>query len=128
MRYGQMSAAAVKRLTVPRLDGGLNQSGAAHRIADNQLADGVNLWWQEGALRTRPGFQTGPTPWRPAGEGVTRLFSREDGSDREMGERQPVRRFVERPAAAPAPAAPARPPPPPPAPCAPTGRCAPAGR
>ena len=49
MRYGQMSAAAVKRLTVPRLDGGLNQSGAAHRIADNQLADGVNLWWQEGA-------------------------------------------------------------------------------
>ena len=96
MRYGQMSAAAVKRLTVPRLDGGLNQSGAAHRIADNQLADGVNLWWQEGALRTRPGFQTGPTPWRPAGEGVTRLFSREDGSDREMRERQPVRRFVER--------------------------------
>lgn len=96
MRYGQMSAAAVKRLTVPRLDGGLNQSGAAHRIADNQLADGVNLWWQEGALRTRPGFQTGLTPWRPAGEGVTRLFSREDGSDREMRERQPVRRFVER--------------------------------
>ena len=96
MRYGEMNGAAVKRLTVPRLDGGLNQSGAAHRIADNQLADGVNLWWQEGALRTRPGFQTGPAPWRPAGEGVTRLFSREDGSDREMGERQPVRRFVER--------------------------------
>ena len=63
MRYGEMNGAAVKRLTVPRLDGGLNQSGAAHRIADNQLADGVNLWWQEGALRTRPGFQTGPAPW-----------------------------------------------------------------
>ena len=66
MRYGEMNGTAVKRLTVPRLDGGLNQSSAASRIADNQLADCVNLWWQEGALRTRPGFQTGPLPWRPA--------------------------------------------------------------
>ena len=96
MRYGEMNGTAVKRLTVPRLDGGLNQSSAASRIADNQLADCVNLWWQEGALRTRPGFQTGPLPWRPAGEGVTRLFSREDGADRVEGERIPLRRFVER--------------------------------
>lgn len=41
--------------TVPRLNGGLDcQSGGAH-IEDNAVSAVENLWWRQGALRTRPG-------------------------------------------------------------------------
>ncbi|MCL2884516.1 MAG: hypothetical protein FWF49_03420 [Oscillospiraceae bacterium] len=45
-----------QRLTVPRLDGGLNLRDAPQHIGDNQLTDAVNVHWRTGALRTRPGF------------------------------------------------------------------------
>ncbi len=44
--------------TLPALTGGVQrQQGIAH-VADNALWEGENLWWQQGALRPRPGFFT----------------------------------------------------------------------
>lgn len=96
MRFPVLKGGTVSRLAFPTLDGGLNLRDGAHRIADNQLADGDNLWWDRGALRTRPGLSPGPEDPRPQSAGTTRLFSREPAFE-QMGEGiSPVRRFVER--------------------------------
>lgn len=47
------------RVTVPKLDGGVNTNEALNLVADNQLTDGNNVWFKDGALRTRPGLWTG---------------------------------------------------------------------
>lgn len=43
---------------IPQLNGGLVTTQAAHNIEDHQLADGCNVWFHDGMLRTRPGFQS----------------------------------------------------------------------
>lgn len=49
-----------RRLTavIPALTGGLDLSKAPWLIADDALSDCRNMWWRDGALRTRPGFFT----------------------------------------------------------------------
>lgn len=46
-------------VTIPKLSGGVNTSEAPHLINDNQLTDSLNMWWERGALRSRPGLWTG---------------------------------------------------------------------
>ncbi len=50
------------RLTAvtPALNGGLDVNRAPWLIGDNQLSDCRNLWWKDGALRSRDGFFTTP--------------------------------------------------------------------
>lgn len=56
MRYPKMAATRAHRIHVPRLDGGLNLEDIPVSVADNQLTGCRNLWWHDGALRTRPGL------------------------------------------------------------------------
>ena len=42
---------------IPQLSGGLVTTQAAHNIDDNQLTDAHNVWYHDGALRTRPGWR-----------------------------------------------------------------------
>lgn len=56
MRYPKMAPTRTHQIYVPRLDGGLNLEDIPVRVADNQLTDCRNLWWHDGALRTRPGL------------------------------------------------------------------------
>ena len=44
------------RLQMPAPSGGLDAAQEPDAIGDNRLADSLNLWWERGALRTRPGL------------------------------------------------------------------------
>lgn len=57
MRYPTLKGSPTGRLSVSGLSGGVNLHDTADRIADDQLCDGCNMWWNDGALRTRPGIQ-----------------------------------------------------------------------
>ena len=66
------------RLTLPPLSGGLDLAAEPEAIGDNELADGVNLWFHRGALRTRPGLycrEEGRTVLREPIEGDDYAFS-----------------------------------------------------
>lgn len=54
---------ANSRLTavIPALSGGMDVSRAAWLIGEDMLSDCRNMWWKDGALRTRPGFATTDT-------------------------------------------------------------------
>lgn len=43
------------RLRLPALSGGLDLAAEPDAIDDRRLSEGMNLWWERGALRTRPG-------------------------------------------------------------------------
>ena len=59
MNYPALSGAAVRRVTVPQLSGGVQLNDAPNRVADDQLTAVSNFWWRDGALRTRPGVDAG---------------------------------------------------------------------
>lgn len=46
---------AYRNIVIPELTGGINKSKDATLIDDNQLADGLNVWQNNGILQTRPG-------------------------------------------------------------------------
>lgn len=56
MRFHGIGGKKAYRVTIPKLNGGLNGHDAADQIDDNQLTDCLNMWWKDGALRTRPGM------------------------------------------------------------------------
>ena len=56
MTFPRWNSPPSARLTVPRLCGGLNLCDAPYGIDNHQLSDGDNVWWRDGALRTRPGL------------------------------------------------------------------------
>lgn len=56
MKYPVLTGTAARRLHIAALDGGICRQNGARLIADNQLADGENIWWRDGALRERPAF------------------------------------------------------------------------
>lgn len=58
MRIPKMQASPQYRVTIPKLDGGVNLKDAPHLVEDNQLTNVCNMWWQDQALRTRPGLKT----------------------------------------------------------------------
>ena len=41
-------------LNIPELSGGMNLRDGLSHVADNQLTDAKNMWFKDGALRTRP--------------------------------------------------------------------------
>lgn len=55
MRFPKMSGSPTYRTTVARLDGGLRCGASDDRLTDGQLSEADNVWWHDGALRTRPG-------------------------------------------------------------------------
>ncbi|MCI8360113.1 MAG: hypothetical protein HFE86_02100 [Clostridiales bacterium] len=57
MKYPKCNRNAAYSVSVPALSGGVNLSNGVNFAADNQLTDCKNLYWKDGALRTRPGFQ-----------------------------------------------------------------------
>ena len=58
MRYPRMQTQPRTTVTVPQLNGGVNLCDLPQHVADNQLTACNNVWWHDGALRTRPGLQT----------------------------------------------------------------------
>ena len=46
------------KVSIPELSGGMNTNAALNMIEDNQLTDSLNMWWKDGALRTRDGFES----------------------------------------------------------------------
>ncbi len=54
MRYPKMAAQRSTTISVPQLNGGVNLCDMQHAIGDNQLSACENVWWLDGALRTRP--------------------------------------------------------------------------
>lgn len=59
MKYPSMNRVSHYRVNVPQLNGGTNRADAIQRVEDNQLTDGLNLWWHENGLCTRPGLNRG---------------------------------------------------------------------
>ena len=97
MKYPKMDAGTRRRLSVSALDGGLDTSRAADRIGDNQLTGCRNLWWRDGALRTRPGIRALTEEAAQTEAGVTLEFAAEDAVDPDdEGRAVPVRRFIRR--------------------------------
>lgn len=47
-----------REVNIPQLSGGLNLRDSLTGVRDNQLTDCVNMWYKDGALRTRPPFVT----------------------------------------------------------------------
>lgn len=58
MRYNKLAATRRHVIHVPRLDGGLNLDDIPASAADNQITACCNMWWHNGALRSRPGLTT----------------------------------------------------------------------
>ena len=56
MRYRKLPPSAPTTVTVPQLSGGLNLYDTPERLTDNQLTECNNMWWHQGALKTRPGL------------------------------------------------------------------------
>ena len=44
-------------VSIPDLAGGINLRDSLTTVQDNQLTDAVNMWFRDGALRTRPGIE-----------------------------------------------------------------------
>ncbi len=45
-------------LTIPELSGGINLRDGISLVRDNQLTAARNMWYKDGMLKTRPGFNT----------------------------------------------------------------------
>ncbi len=57
MKYPLMTPGKTREWRVEALGGGCNRRDGLRRCADHQLVEAQNLWWQNGALRTRPGLR-----------------------------------------------------------------------
>lgn len=56
MNFPRMNGSPSYKVSVPELSGGMNTNAALNMVEDNQLTDSLNMWWKDGALRTRDGF------------------------------------------------------------------------
>ena len=66
MNYPKSNTSTSYRISVPALSGGVNLSAGLNFVADDQLTACKNLYWKDGALRTRPGFQKQRAAYVPA--------------------------------------------------------------
>lgn len=67
MRYPIMNRNEKYRVEVPQLNGGINLIDPPEQVEDNQLVDAGNVWWSQGALRTRPGMHKTESGELPVG-------------------------------------------------------------
>ncbi len=58
MRFPKMRPQPARELKIPDLAGGLNLRDGVSEIMDNQLTESVNMWWQDGILKTRPSVKS----------------------------------------------------------------------
>ena len=56
MSFPKISKNAVRTLVVPELSGGINLLSSASSVGDSQLTDGLNVWFSDGVLKSRPGI------------------------------------------------------------------------
>lgn len=97
MQYPNMKAGTRLRLAVDALDGGLDMQAAPDRLEDNRLSGCRNLWWKEGALRTRPGIRALPGQAEAILPAVSDQPAAEDAVQPDAAGRAiPVRRFLRR--------------------------------
>lgn len=54
MNFPLMKSTPTYTLNIPKLSGGLNLRDGLSGVQDNQLTDAKNVWFKDGALRTRP--------------------------------------------------------------------------
>lgn len=59
MIYPNINKTPEYRVTVPAMDGGVNTADGVAFVEDSQLTESSNLWWKDGALRTRPSVFAG---------------------------------------------------------------------
>lgn len=58
MKYPTLNRFASRTVSVPVLSGGINLEDPLNLIDDNQMTNALNLWYKNGAIRTRPAFKT----------------------------------------------------------------------
>lgn len=61
----KLSQKNTKSLTISGFSGGMNQRDGKTEIADNQLTMSNNMWYKDGLLASRPGFQASKTALIP---------------------------------------------------------------
>lgn len=74
----------VKSVIMPKLSGGINLRDSVSMIEDNQLSDGVNVWYKDAGLKTRPGIHRLSSKYLLAdtrGEEITDLFAESHATD-----------------------------------------------
>jgi hypothetical protein len=57
MKYSSLKRQGQESFNVKSLDGGVNTAPLGESIADNEISDCLNMWYNESALETRPGFK-----------------------------------------------------------------------
>lgn len=57
MKYPTMAQNPSYRVSIPEINGGVNAHDAINQVEDSQLTDCKNMWWNDGALQTRPGIK-----------------------------------------------------------------------
>lgn len=58
MKFPKINQNRMKSVTVPTLSGGTNLRDALTLVADNQLTESKNMWYNDGFLKTRPNLST----------------------------------------------------------------------
>lgn len=92
MKFPTLASGKTGRFEVEALAGGCNLRDGSRLAADGQLTAVKNLWWQNGALRTRPGFKANTSYTRnTSGRDMSWKFCSED-----TGGNYPGRRFLRR--------------------------------
>lgn len=56
MLYPSMGSNKRNTVSIPALSGGVNFNDALNLVDDNQLTDCKNVWYKDGILQTRPGY------------------------------------------------------------------------
>lgn len=56
MKYKSLGKEAQKELLIESFEGGINTSVPPNCIEDNELSEGLNIWYRDGFLQKRPGL------------------------------------------------------------------------
>ncbi len=97
MKYPTLKEGVAKQYTIEALRGGCNLRDGAQCTADTQLLEANNLWWQNGALRTRPAFFGMQAQVKTVqNTDVSFLFCGEDTTHEQSGARRFLRRSYDR--------------------------------
>ncbi len=59
MNFPRINKSPARTVNVPVLSGGVNKRDGISLIADNQVTDALNVWFDGGLLKTRPGITGG---------------------------------------------------------------------
>lgn len=68
MRFPAMNSQRRQKVSIPKLNGGVNYRDAMNLVEDNQLTDVKNMWFKDGALRTRYGVTVNKGDVNPQSE------------------------------------------------------------